>query len=470
MNELHCSTQYFEANRLGTYDWSYQVEEEATDFAVIAFISNPSSSSSSNSKVQSCSRQCEQYYKQLKTLFDEEHKKLSKANIEIIGYQYGLESIDGQLRVHQQNEVIYEEKIRFLEYQVKDKSNLLKYIQKQLDEALKEKEDLKAKLEKFKTSSKNLTKLLDSQISAKVKTSLGYDRKFNEKEMLDIKEEEVIETVFDNHSSDKENSVANDRFKKGKGYHAVLHPLTENYMPPKPDLMSHLIKDYTFHEDRMAKKSVLLTNVRKGISHKESRPVWKNVQRINHQNNFAATAVLTRSGRIPVSVSKPKAATSTIIAKPVNTAGPKQSVNFSRTTSTFHKSHSPIRRSKAVSAVKGNRVTIVKTSPGCVWRPRVNAIDQLSKYNRWIYTCVDYGHLQQALKNKGIVDSGCSKHMTGNKAYLADYQEIHDGGFVAFGLSRGTDIEKITRKEPKPEKMDARTERVHKSQEFVIKS
>nr|GEV16075.1 hypothetical protein [Tanacetum cinerariifolium] len=35
---------------LGTYDWSYQVEEEATDFALMAFTSNPSSSSSSNSK------------------------------------------------------------------------------------------------------------------------------------------------------------------------------------------------------------------------------------------------------------------------------------------------------------------------------------------------------------------------------------------------------------------------------------
>nr|GFD28837.1 hypothetical protein [Tanacetum cinerariifolium] len=29
---------------------------------------------------------------------------------------------------------------------------------------------------------------------------------------------------------------ANDRFKKGKGYHAVPPPLTRNYMPPKPDL------------------------------------------------------------------------------------------------------------------------------------------------------------------------------------------------------------------------------------------
>nr|GEV36304.1 putative ribonuclease H-like domain-containing protein [Tanacetum cinerariifolium] len=151
-------------------------EEEATDFALMAFTLNPSSSSSSNFKVQSSSKQCEQFYEQLKTLFDEHRKKLSKANIEIIGYQYSLESIEGQLRVHQQNEVIYEEKIGVLEYQVQDKNNLLKYTQKQLDEALKEKEELKVKLEKFETSSKNLTNLLNSQINAKVKTGLGHPK------------------------------------------------------------------------------------------------------------------------------------------------------------------------------------------------------------------------------------------------------------------------------------------------------
>nr|GEV12164.1 ribonuclease H-like domain-containing protein [Tanacetum cinerariifolium] len=41
-----------------------------------------------------------------------------------------------------------------------------------------------------------------------------------------------------------------------------------------------------------------------------------------------------------------------------------------------------------------------------------------------------------ALKDKGIVDSGCSRHMTGNKAYLVDYQEFK-GGFVAFRGSNG---------------------------------
>nr|GFC81774.1 ribonuclease H-like domain-containing protein [Tanacetum cinerariifolium] len=42
----------------------------------------------------------------------------------------------------------------------------------------------------------------------------------------------------------------------------------------------------------------------------------------------------------------------------------------------------------------------------------------------------------RALKAKGIVDSGCSRHMTRNKAHLADYQEFK-GGSVAFGGSNG---------------------------------
>ncbi|GJW28302.1 putative ribonuclease H-like domain-containing protein [Tanacetum coccineum] len=42
-------------------------------------------------------------------------------------------------------------------------------------------------------------------------------------------------------------------------------------------------------------------------------------------------------------------------------------------------------------------------------------------------------------KDQGIFDSGCFRHMTGNKSFLTDYQEI-DGGFVAFGGSpKGVD-------------------------------
>nr|GFA69410.1 ribonuclease H-like domain-containing protein [Tanacetum cinerariifolium] len=42
------------------------------------------------------------------------------------------------------------------------------------------------------------------------------------------------------------------------------------------------------------------------------------------------------------------------------------------------------------------------------------------------------GNLQQALKDKGVIDSGCSRHMTGNMSYLSDFEELN-GGYVAFG-------------------------------------
>nr|GEW09048.1 ribonuclease H-like domain-containing protein [Tanacetum cinerariifolium] len=42
------------------------------------------------------------------------------------------------------------------------------------------------------------------------------------------------------------------------------------------------------------------------------------------------------------------------------------------------------------------------------------------------------GNPQHALKDKGVIDSGCSRHMTGNMYYLSDFEELN-GGYVAFG-------------------------------------
>nr|GEX06183.1 ribonuclease H-like domain-containing protein [Tanacetum cinerariifolium] len=42
------------------------------------------------------------------------------------------------------------------------------------------------------------------------------------------------------------------------------------------------------------------------------------------------------------------------------------------------------------------------------------------------------GNPQQALQDKGVIDSGCSRHMTGNMSYLSNFKELN-GGYVAFG-------------------------------------
>ncbi|GJV60865.1 hypothetical protein Tco_1466965 [Tanacetum coccineum] len=150
----------------------------------------------------------------------------------------GLESLEARIVVHEKNEAVYEENIAFLKYDVQVKDISIKDLKNQLEEALKEKDDLKLKLEKFEESSKNLTKLINSQISAKDKTGLGYDSQMNESELNNIhmNESEVVHSVFNSRESDVDDSPVNDRFKTGEGFHAVPPPYTGNYMPPRPDL------------------------------------------------------------------------------------------------------------------------------------------------------------------------------------------------------------------------------------------
>ncbi|GJY30048.1 hypothetical protein Tco_0405815 [Tanacetum coccineum] len=49
--------------------------------------------------------------------------------------------------------------------------------------------------------------------------------------------------------------------------------------------------------------------------------------------------------------------------------------------------------------------------------------------------CINHlekGNPQMDLHDKGVIDSGCSRHITGNMSYLTDYEEI-DGGYITFG-------------------------------------
>ncbi|GKB66664.1 ribonuclease H-like domain-containing protein [Tanacetum coccineum] len=85
------------------YDWSYHAKEGPTDFALIAFTSQGSSSSN--------------------TEYDQQREALNKANLEIIAYQLDLESLEARIVVHQKNEAVYEEDITFLKYDVKVRDN-----------------------------------------------------------------------------------------------------------------------------------------------------------------------------------------------------------------------------------------------------------------------------------------------------------------------------------------------------------
>ncbi|GJR77580.1 putative ribonuclease H-like domain-containing protein [Tanacetum coccineum] len=184
----------------------------------------------------------------------------------------------------------------------------------------------------------------------------------------------------------------------------------------------------------MAKQAKLNNSMRIKSSQKEIRPIWNNVQRVNHKNQFVPTAVLTRTGKIPVNTARASGTNN------VSTARASGTNNVSTARHNFNKQAVPTNAVMTVNTVKSivNRVrpsNVFYKTHSPLSRPFHHTTTLRTKFSyQKVNTAEDYPH--RTLQNKGIVDSGCSRHMTGNKAYLAEYQDFN-GGPVAFGGSKG---------------------------------
>nr|GEU72247.1 hypothetical protein [Tanacetum cinerariifolium] len=112
------------------------------------------------------------------------------------------------------------------------RDNALVDLRKKFEKAEQERDDLKLKLEKFQTSSKNLSQLLVSQTNDK--TGLGYDNQVFNSSVFNCDE-----TFSSKSDVSMPASPIYDRYQSGEGYHAIPPPYTGTFMPPKPDLVFH---------------------------------------------------------------------------------------------------------------------------------------------------------------------------------------------------------------------------------------
>ncbi|GJU57366.1 putative ribonuclease H-like domain-containing protein [Tanacetum coccineum] len=432
---------------IGGYDWSFQAEEDITNFALMAYTSQ--GLSSSDSEVQTCSKDC---------------------------YQIGLESLEARIVVHEKNEAVYEENIAFLKYDVQVKDISIK--------------DLK-----------------NYQISAKYKTGLGYDSQMNEIELNNIhmNESEVVHSMFNSRESDVDDNSVNDKLNTSNGFHAVPPPYIRNYMPLRPDLSFAGLDESVFQstdtdsdndsvlrpksdqtKPKFTKinfvksgenvKSVNKENthrqveyLRKSQSPRSNRRNWNGMMTQKLENSFEfikkacfvcgsfnhlikdcdfhdnkmvenpvlnnkgrVTAVATKSEQVPVNAAKqssPRAAASISTARPVNIAAPKPKVNDALpTTYSYFQAHSPL-------------VLLREMGKMLLSPQHAGFRDQQEMLLTIPSKTVDHTCLNDLTMLIYKADS--SQHMTGNKSFLTDYQVIN-GRFVAFRGSpkRG----KITRK------------------------
>ncbi|GKC72340.1 hypothetical protein Tco_1118223, partial [Tanacetum coccineum] len=182
------------------------------------------------------------------------------------------------------------------------------------------------------------------------------------------------------------------------------------------------------------------------------KPVWNYAQRVNHYNFSIMTHPSPKRNMVPKAVLMKSDLVSLTTVRSVNTAQPKSTVNNARPmTNVFNKAHSTIKwpihkKTEFKNSNINQRVNIIKDKNVNAARPRavvntarpkavVNAIqvsDGLGPQKKLIFLPYVHGNPQQDLQDKEVINSGCSRHMTGNMSYLTYFEEI-DGGYVAFG-------------------------------------
>ncbi|GKA38327.1 hypothetical protein Tco_0730878 [Tanacetum coccineum] len=169
------------------------------------------------------------------------------------------------------------------------------------------------------------------------------------------------------------------------------------------------------------------------------------------KRNMVPNAVLIRSGLV------------SLTTRPVNTTQPGTTVNSARPmTNVFNKAHSTVRRlinnktatknsnfNQRVNTVKDKNVnTVIPKAVVNTARPKAvvntarpkavlndvkgNHVNAVKASACWVWKPKTKGNPQQDLQEKGMIDSGCSRHMIGNMSYLTDFEEI-DAGYVTFG-------------------------------------
>nr|GEU62271.1 hypothetical protein [Tanacetum cinerariifolium] len=354
-----------------------------------------------------------------------------KSHFDVLSYKKGLESVEARLVVYQQNENVFEEDIKLLKLDVMLRDNALVKLMKKFEKAEQERDDS------------------ESDVSMPT-------------------------------------SPVHDRCQSGEGYHVVPPPYTGTFMPPKPDLVFHdaytsnslsapIIEDWvsdsedesedepmtiqkvpsfvqTFEHVKTSRTFVVLVkhttpakNLRKDIpkfrGHKHSwnskacfvckslnhlikdcdyyekkmvqKPVRNHAMKGTHQHYARMTHSYPNRHVVPTIVLTRSRLVLLTAAKPVTTVLPRTNVKHQRPANhVVNQPHSPIRR--PINHIPSPKYSNFHYKVTTVKAKQVN------------------DNPQHVLKDKGVIESGCSRHMTGNISYLSDFEEIN-GGYVAFG-------------------------------------
>ncbi|GJW11437.1 putative ribonuclease H-like domain-containing protein [Tanacetum coccineum] len=403
-------------------------------------------------------------------------------------YKRGLSILEAQVVKYKESEVLFSEEIALLKRSVGHKEYLMGLVKTELEKVKEEKEGFEFKLAKFEKSSKDLDDLLASQVTDKSKRGFGYNVVpsphpliLNRPTPLDLsysgleefqqpgvneygtrdsslKPTTVCDRESDNSKENTDDSLTQqpktvtetssimsplkvDKDWKEKFFHPANHIRVEEPKKARENTDAPIIEDWVSDDEeevepipKVEKKTAIPTatkkesvktvkpsrrTVRYAEMYRSQRPrgnqrSW-NGQKSNQLGcnfvfNNKACFICGNFDHIQYNCPNaykhmvPRAVLMKTGLKTVKNAKPLSTVRSVNTARPF-------------STARARGFNAVKPSACWVWRPIKSNGASLSN---------------SQLNDKGFVDSGCSRHMTGNIAHLSDFKDF-DGGYVTFG-------------------------------------
>ncbi|GJT77749.1 putative ribonuclease H-like domain-containing protein [Tanacetum coccineum] len=425
------------------FDWSDMAEEQVqTNMALMAF----SDSEVYNDKT--CSKTCLKNYETLKKQCDDLIVKLNQTEFIATTYKRGLATLEEQLIIYRKNEVLFSEEVAVLKREVACKDYEIKVLKNQL---------------------------LGSQITNKSKKGLGYSAVpppypliFNRPNKLDLsysgldefKEPEfkgygtknskqesniVCDKKTDDSKKSSDDSLVKKQVSKDTSSFVesspnvdkeTIFPVDKKVESVKPKNHEKPVKKSARYAEMyrlqtlrgnqrnwngqksnqlgsdfvMYKKACFICGSFNHVQaqckyHQKEGMVYGNTyKRVNYNYSTKRTHPNDKRNMVPKAVLLKTGLTPLNTIRPVNTTHSKPAVHINTA------------KAQAVNTARPKVVKTARLNSAVVNAVRVKG-ENASKPQQ---------------DDTGFVDSGCSRHMTGNIAFLSDFKEF-DGGYVAFG-------------------------------------
>ncbi|GJS14752.1 ribonuclease H-like domain-containing protein [Tanacetum coccineum] len=426
--EASTSTTLVSCDGLGEYEWSDQADE-GLNYALMAYLSSSPDSEVSNDSI--CSKSCLETVELLKSQNDQLSKDLKKYELIVLGYKTGLKSVEEKLKVYKANESIYLQDIKGLKFEIHIGEITIRELRKKLEIVQKEKDGIQLNVDKFEHAFKSLNKLIECQIVDNCKKGLSYEN-YNavptpytknfmpptpdfEEELKVVRKYDDASSIEEHMSDDEEEDVSQPKtkkktvrpsivkkeFVKSKQQEKTARKIVKQVEQHRQSTHSprgnqrnwnnimtqnlgsnfemfneacyvcgsfdHLQVDCNYHQKQFQNQRMV-------------KPVWNNAQKVNHQNfakkihpcakkNLVPRAVLMKSGLVSINTARQNISKTAVL------------VNTARQVNAAH-----------------SKITVNAARP----------MPYLSK------TTHSTGNHKIDFQDQGVIDSGCSMHMTGN--------------------------------------------------------